>query len=65
MSIDTGDKLIIYASKDTIILKTINLPSDNEFELALLETQNWAKSVGYKEDDVNKIIKSVRKNKRK
>lgn len=65
LSIDTGDSLVIYATNDAIILKTIKLPTVDEFESALLEAKTWAKSVGYKENDVNDIIKSVRKNKRK
>lgn len=63
LSIDTGDSLVAYATDDAIILKKIKLPSIDEFEKALLEAKAWATSVGYKEDDVNDIIKSVRKNK--
>ncbi len=65
LSIDTGDKLVVYASNDAIMLKTLKLPSVDEFEAALSEAQAWAVSVGYSEDDVNDIIKSVRKNKRR
>ena len=65
LSIDTGDKLVAYASGDAIMLKTLKLPSAEEFEAELSEAQKWAASVGYKEDDVNDIIKSVRKSKRK
>ena len=65
LSIDTGDKLVAYASGDAIMLKTLKLPSAEEFEAELSEVQKWAASVGYKEDDVNDIIKSVRKSKRK
>ena len=65
LSIDTGDKLVVYASDDAIMLKTLRLPSADEFEAALSEAQTWATSVGYSEDDVNDIIKSVRKNKRR
>lgn len=65
LSIDTGDKLIAYASNDAIMLKTLKLPSADEFEAALAEARDWASSVGYSEEDVNDIIKSVRRNKRK
>ena len=65
LSIDTGDNLIVYATNDAIILKALKLPSIEEFESALLEAKKWATSVGYVENDVNNIIKSVRKNKRK
>lgn len=65
LSIDAGDKLVAYASGDTIILKTMKLPTVEEFEASLSEAQEWAASVGYREEDVNDIIKSVRKSKRK
>lgn len=65
LSINTGDKLVAYATKDAIILKTLKMPSKEEFEDALKQTQAWAKSVGYKQDEVNDIIKSHRANKHK
>ena len=64
LSIDAGDKLVAYTSGDVIMLKTLKLPSAEEFEAAMDEAQKWAASVGYEESDVNEIIKSVRKNKR-
>lgn len=65
LSIDAGDKLVAYASGDVIMLKTLKLPTAEEFEASLDEAQKWASSVGYKEEDVNDIIKSVRQGKRK
>lgn len=65
LSIDAGDKLVVYASGDVIMLKTLKLPTAEEFEASLDEAQKWASSVGYKEEDVNDIIKSVRQGKRK
>lgn len=64
LSIDTGDKLVAYTSGDVIMLKMLKLPSAEEFEASLDEAQEWAASVGYDENDVNNIIKSVRKEKR-
>ncbi len=63
LSIDTGDKLVTYTSGDVIMLKTLKLPSAEEFETSLDEAQTWAKSVSYDESDVNDIIKSVRRKK--
>lgn len=63
LSIDTGDKLLAYTSGDVIMLKTLKLPSTEEFEASLDEAQKWAASVGYAESDVNDIIKSVRRKK--
>lgn len=65
LSIDTGDKLVLYASKDAIMIKTLKLPSMEEFEKSLLKAQKWASSVGYKQEDINSIIKAKRKSKRK
>lgn len=64
LSIETGDKLVAYASGDTILLKTIKLPSVEECKAAMDEAQRWAASVGYAEEDVDEIIKSVRRKKR-
>ena len=64
LSIDTGDKLVAYTSGDVIMLKTLKLPTAEEFETSLDEAQKWAASVGYEESDVNDIIKSARRNKK-
>ena len=63
LAIDTGDKLVAYTSGDVIMLKTLKLPSAEEFEASLDEAQKWAASVGYHENDVNDIVKPVRKKK--
>ena len=65
MSIDKGDKLVAYASGDVIMLKALKLPTAEEFEKSMDEAQGWAAAVGYKEQDVNDIIKSVRADKRR
>lgn len=64
LSINAGDKLVAYTSGDVIMLKTLKLPSVEEFEESLDEAQKWAASVGYTESDVNDIIKSTRRKKR-
>lgn len=64
LSIDTGDKLVAYTSGDVIMLKTLKLPTAEEFETSLDEAQKWAASVGYEESDINDIIKSARRNKK-
>ena len=65
LSIDKGDKLVAYTSGDVIMLKTLKLPTIEEFEKSMNEAQDWAASVGYEEQDVNDIIKSVRAKKRR
>ena len=64
LSIDKGDKLVAYTSGDVIMLKALKLPTIEEFEKSMDEAQDWAASVGYEEQDVNDIIKSVRAKKR-
>jgi len=54
---------VAYTSGDVIILKTLKLPSAEEFEASLDGAQKWALSVGYHENDVDDIVKSVRKKK--
>ena len=61
MSISTGDKLAAYASGDLIMLKLIKVPTAEEFRSRLKEAQEWAAGVGYTEEDVNEVIRSVRK----
>lgn len=63
LSIDSGDKLAAYTSGDVIVLKTLRLPSVEEFEASLDEAQKWASSVGYDESDINDVIKSARRKK--
>ncbi len=63
LSIDAGDKLVAYTTGDVIVLKTLKIPSSEEFELSLDEAQKWASSVGYTENDINDIIKSSRRKK--
>ena len=64
LSIVQGDRFAAYASGDTIILKKVQVPTEEEFKHYFDELQEWAASVGYKEDDVNDIIKEVRKRNR-
>lgn len=65
LSIKEGDKLATYMADGLIILKRIELPTIDEFKAQLDQAKAWAENVGYKEEDVNEIIKSVRKKKHK
>ena len=62
LSIENGDKLVAYVYGDTLMLKVLKIPSEEEFKNTLDNAQKWATSVGYSETDVNKIIKATRKN---
>lgn len=60
LSIENGDKLVVYTFGDTIMLKVLKVPSNEEFLKMMDNAQEWAKSVGYKEEDVDATIKEVR-----
>ena len=60
LSIENGDKLVAYTFGDTIMLKVRKVPTYEEFLKMMDNAQEWAKSVGYKEEDVDEIIKEVR-----
>ena len=64
MDIEAGSKLAAYAVGDMIMLKMINIPTESDFKKSLDEAAMWAKKAGYKENDVNDIVKSYRKNKK-
>ena len=64
LSIGSGAKLAVYASGDVIMLKPITIPTEKDFAKKLDEAKEWAASVGYRESDVNDIIKDVRRKKR-
>ena len=63
LSIEAGDKLAAYTSGDVIMLKVLKLPTAEEFEESMEEARDWAASAGYKEEDVDDIVKSVRRKK--
>ncbi|MGN0076287.1 MAG: AbrB/MazE/SpoVT family DNA-binding domain-containing protein [Parafannyhessea sp.] len=64
LSIKSGDHLAVYTAGDVIMLKKIEMPKEEDFKSHLDEAQAWAKSVGYRESDVNDAITAVRARKR-
>ncbi|MBQ5986921.1 MAG: AbrB/MazE/SpoVT family DNA-binding domain-containing protein [Clostridia bacterium] len=65
LSIEPGSHLAAYTSDDFIMLKVLHLPDEDDFKAKLDEAQAWAASVGYTEDDVEDVIRSVREKKQK
>ena len=63
-SIKAGSKLAVYSTGEVIMLKPVVIPTEEDFELLLKKASDWAESVGYKEEDVDNIIKEVRRRKR-
>ena len=63
LSLEPGDKIIAYWSNDSIVLKKLELPSNNDFEKEIDETVKYAKENGIKEQDISNIIKAYRSEK--
>ena len=63
LSIKNNTKLAVNMANNIIMLKVVDIPDENDFSKMLDSAKEWAKSVGYKKSDVNKIIKSTRRSK--
>lgn len=63
LSINNNTKLAVNMANNVIMLKVVNIPDEKDFSKMLDSAKEWAKSVGYKKSDVNKIIKSKRRSK--
>jgi antitoxin PrlF len=63
MNIRYGDRLAYVVFGDTLVIKPVKMPSEEEFEQSLDEAQSWAASVGLTEDDITDAIADVRKDK--
>ena len=64
LSINTGEKLVAYSTDDSILLKKLELPKEDEFKKWLDDAQSWAAQSGLTEDDLPAIIAEVRAKKR-
>ncbi len=60
MNLSSGDKFIIVAEKDVVILKLIKQPSLKEYTQVIKKARAQAKEVSMTEEDVNKSIKAIR-----
>jgi hypothetical protein len=47
-----------------IMLKPIAVPTEDDFKKSLDAAAAWAKDAGYKESDIDDIVKSYRKSKK-
>ena len=63
LDINSNTKLAANMTNNIIMLKVINVPNEKDFAKMLNKAQRWAKSVGYKKEDVNDIIKAKRRSK--
>lgn len=64
-SISDGGTLAVFATDQVIVLKPIELPTAEEFSGWLEEAQAWAKKAGYTKEDIQGIVKSARRKKKK
>ena len=64
LGITEGGALAAFATDKVIVLKPVEMPTPEEFSAWLKEAQAWAKKAGYKEVDVAKTVKSVRRGKK-
>lgn len=63
LGISDGTKLALYVSDDIVMLKPVKIPTPEEFEEMLNRAQASAREANLTEEEVNEIIKSVRKKK--
>jgi len=60
LRLKTGELFLIFADKDTLILKRVKKPSDTDLEKMFAKSQKLAKEKGLKKEDLEKTIKNVR-----
>lgn len=63
LGLKEGHQFMVWDSGDSVILKTIQPPSTEEFNQMLDESANQARKAGMKKSDITNAIKKVRKNK--
>ncbi len=62
MSIKEGSQLVIYSDGENIILKPVELPSEDKLSAALAKAKEYAENEGLTEEDIKKAILQYRKN---
>ena len=61
LSIKEGSQLVIYSDGENIILKPVELPSEEKLSAALAKAREYAKKEGLTEEDINAAITESRK----
>lgn len=63
LGLKAGDKFLVMGDKDIVILKTLSVPSTDEFDELINEAHKQAKAAGMKRSDIaGAIAKSRGKN---
>ena len=61
LDIREGDVFAVFGRHDSVIMKRIRIPSEEEFERVLAAGRRHAKEKGITREDVQKAIEEVRK----
>ena len=64
LSIKEGSQLIIYSDGENIILKPVELPTEDKLSSALAKAREFAEKDGLTEEDIKAAIKESRKAKK-
>ena len=60
-SIKEGSQLVIYSDGENIILKPVELPSEDKLSALLAKAREYAEKEGLTEEDINSAINESRK----
>ena len=60
LGLEAGSQFVVVAGKDAVILKTISLPSMDEFDELVRKARRQARKAGIKRSDIKNAIAEVR-----
>ncbi|HSW68614.1 MAG TPA: AbrB/MazE/SpoVT family DNA-binding domain-containing protein [Gammaproteobacteria bacterium] len=63
LNLTEGNQFVVLGEKDVIILKIVTPPSMKDFDHLIVKARSEAKKTGLKKNDIQKILKNVRKEK--
>ena len=64
LRLEPGDVFTVHGSEDTIYLQKVALPAKEEFEAGMAQGRAFAKAKGVKREEVERVIKSYRRERR-
>ena len=64
LHLSNGSKFAVVGEGDTVILKKIALPPLGEIRRMLQKSRQYARQVGLKPSDVNRVIQRIRRSSR-
>jgi AbrB family looped-hinge helix DNA binding protein len=63
LGLKTGDRFLIIADNDVVILKSLTIPSLGEFDYLIREARKQARITGLKRSDIVNDVAKVRRDK--